>query len=112
MFHLPDHSLVLGAMMRIFITGGTGYIGSHCAALFLEHGHEVILYDNLHNSERDVVDRLQALSKNSISLIEGDIRDEPLVLNSLRVAKLMSCCIAQGSNPFQSLWLHQIYMTR
>ena len=87
MFHLPDHSLVLGAMMRIFITGGAGYIGSHCAALFLEHGHEVILYDNLHNSERDVVDRLQALSKNSISLIEGDIRDEPLVLNSLKSSK-------------------------
>ena len=87
MFHLPDHSLVLGAMMRIFITGGTGYIGSHCAALFLEHGHEVILYDNLHNSERDVVDRLQALSNNSISLIEGDIRDETLVLNSLKSSK-------------------------
>ena len=87
MFHLPDHSLVLGAMMRIFITGGTGYIGSHCAALFLEHGHEVTLYDNLHNSKPDIVDRLQALSKNSISLIEGDIRDEVLVLNSLKSSK-------------------------
>ena len=73
--------------MRIFITGGTGYIGSHCAALFLEHGHEVTLYDNLHNSERDVVGRLQTLSKNSISLIEGDIRDEALVLNSLKSSK-------------------------
>ena len=41
--------------MGIFITGGTGYIGSHCAALFSEQGHEVTLYDNLHNSERDVV---------------------------------------------------------
>jgi UDP-glucose 4-epimerase len=74
-------------MMRIFITGGTGYIGSHCAALFLEHGHQVTLYDNLHNSKPDVVDRLQALSKNFISLIEGDIRDEVLVLNSLKSSK-------------------------
>jgi UDP-glucose 4-epimerase len=73
--------------MRIFITGGTGYIGSHCAALFLGHGHEVTLYDNLHNSKSDVVDRLQALSKNSISLIEGDIRDEALVLKSLKSSK-------------------------
>ena len=73
--------------MRIFITGGTGYIGSHCAALFSEQGHEVTLYDNLHNSERDVVDRLQSLSKNSISLIEGDIRDEAFLFQSLKSSK-------------------------
>jgi len=73
--------------MRIFITGGTGYIGSHCAALFLGHGHEVTLYDNLHNSKPDVVDRLQVLSNNPISFIEGDIRDEVLVLNSLKTSK-------------------------
>jgi len=73
--------------MGIFITGGTGYIGSHCAALFSEQGHEVTLYDNLHNSERDVVGRLQTLSKNSISFIEGDIRDEALLLQSLKSSK-------------------------
>ena len=73
--------------MRIFITGGTGYIGSHCAALFSEQGYEVTLYDNLHNSERDVVDRLQSLSKNSISLIEGDIRDEAFLFQSLKSSK-------------------------
>ena len=73
--------------MRIFVTGGTGYIGSHCAALFSEQGFDVTLYDNLHNSERDVVDRLQSLSKNSISLIEGDIRDEALLFQSLKSSK-------------------------
>ena len=73
--------------MGIFITGGTGYIGSHCAALFSEQGHEVTLYDNLHNSERDVVDRLQILSKNPISFVEGDIRDEALLLQSLKSSK-------------------------
>ena len=73
--------------MGIFITGGTGYIGSHCAALFSEQGHEVTLYDNLHNSERDVVDRLQTLSKNPISFVDGDIRDEALLLQSLKSSK-------------------------
>ena len=73
--------------MGIFITGGTGYIGSHCAALFSEQGHEVTLYDNLHNSERDVVDRLQTLSKNPISFVEGDIRDEALLLQSIKSSK-------------------------
>jgi len=73
--------------MGIFITGGTGYIGSHCAALFSEQGFDVTLYDNLHNSERDVVDRLQTLSKNLISFVEGDIRDEALLLQSLKSSK-------------------------
>ena len=73
--------------MGIFITGGTGYIGSHCAALFLEQGHKVTLYDNLHHSERDVVDRLQTLSKNPISFVEGDIRNEALLLQSLKSSK-------------------------
>ena len=73
--------------MGIFITGGTGYIGSHCAALFSEQGFDVTLYDNLHNSDRDVVDRLQSLSKNPISFVEGDIRDEALLLQSLKSSK-------------------------
>lgn len=73
--------------MGIFITGGTGYIGSHCAALFSEQGYEVTLYDNLHNSERDVIDRLQTLTKNPISFVEGDIRDEALLLQSLKSSK-------------------------
>ena len=73
--------------MRIFITGGTGYIGSHCAVLFSEQGFDVTLYDNLHNSDRDVVHRLQSLTKNSISFIEGDIRDEALLFQSLKSSK-------------------------
>ena len=73
--------------MRIFITGGTGYIGSHCAALYAEKGHEVVLYDNLHNSELGVVDRLQGLGKDSISFIQGDIRDEEYLFQSLKRSK-------------------------
>ncbi|MEP3072482.1 MAG: NAD-dependent epimerase/dehydratase family protein, partial [Maricaulis sp.] len=41
---------------HILLTGGAGYIGSHCAAELLEHGHEVVILDNFSNARRDVVD--------------------------------------------------------
>jgi len=88
MFYLPDHSLVLGAMMRIFITVGTGSIGSHCTALFLEHGHGVAPYDNFHNSKLDVVDRFQDLIRGSISFIAGDVCDEKSLLKYLKIHRL------------------------
>jgi len=43
---------------KIIVTGGTGYIGSHTAVELIEKGYEVILIDNLHNSEAFVADRI------------------------------------------------------
>jgi len=40
---------------KIVVTGGTGYIGSHTAACLLEQGYEVILIDNLCNSDKTVL---------------------------------------------------------
>ena len=44
--------------MNVLITGGTGYIGSHTAVELLEHGHEVIIVDNLCNSSKEVVKKI------------------------------------------------------
>ena len=44
--------------MRVLLTGGMGFIGSHTAVSLLEAGHEPILYDNLSNADRSVVDRI------------------------------------------------------
>ena len=44
--------------MNVLITGGTGYIGSHTAVELLEHGHEVIIVDNLCNSSKEVVKKM------------------------------------------------------
>ena len=41
--------------MKILITGGTGYIGSHVAVQLLEKGHTVIIIDNLCNSKKIVI---------------------------------------------------------
>ena len=43
---------------KILVTGGTGYIGSHTAVELIDSGYEVVIIDNLHNSEAGVADRI------------------------------------------------------
>ena len=69
--------------MRILLTGGTGFIGSHTAALLLEAGHDVVLYDNLSNSRAEVVDRLERITGRRPVLVVGDIRDEEAMRRAL-----------------------------
>ena len=45
--------------MRILVTGGTGYIGSHTCVELIQNNHEVVIVDNLYNSSIDVLSRLQ-----------------------------------------------------
>jgi UDP-glucose 4-epimerase len=47
--------------MRILLTGGTGYIGSHTAITLSEAGHDVILLDNLYNSQFEVLARIEEI---------------------------------------------------
>lgn len=62
--------------MRIFITGGTGFIGSHTALLLAERGHSVVLFDNLSNSYGDVPERLRSLMPNGeFEFVQGDVLD-------------------------------------
>lgn len=71
--------------MNILLTGGTGYIGSHTAVVLIDAGHNVVLFDNLSNSRRDVVDRLKKITKQDIHFIEGDIRDTALLSKTIKV---------------------------
>lgn len=57
--------------MRILVTGGAGYIGSHMTLMLVEGGHEVAVLDNLSGGHRDAV--------LGVPLIEGDIGDESLL---------------------------------
>lgn len=61
--------------MNILLTGGMGFIGSHTAVVLLEVGHNVVLYDNLSNSNASVLDRLETITGRRPTFIEGDIRD-------------------------------------
>jgi UDP-glucose 4-epimerase len=60
---------------RIIVTGGTGYIGSHTAVELLEEGFEVILIDNLYNSEAEVADRIGQITGTRPQLGIFDICD-------------------------------------
>ncbi len=65
-------------MRTIFVTGGAGYVGSHCCKAFARAGWRVVVYDNLHRGWRD----LARFGR----LVEGDILDLPRLTAAMREA--------------------------
>ena len=65
--------------MNILLTGGAGYIGSHAAAVLTRLGHQVVVYDNLSNSSRVVLEKLAQITQQHIPFVEGDVRDTTLI---------------------------------
>ena len=67
-------------MNKILITGGAGFIGSNVAAFYLEKGHTVTLFDNLHRpGVSNNVDWLtKSFPKSLLKVVVGDIRDYPV----------------------------------
>ena len=63
-------------MKNILITGGAGYIGSHTAVELLNKNYNVIVYDNLSNSSRISIDRVEEITGKKISFYEADILDK------------------------------------
>jgi UDP-glucose 4-epimerase len=74
--------------VNILLTGGTGYIVSHTAVDLVEAGHKVVLFDNLSNSCRDVVGRLERITNQSIPFVEDDIRDTLLLSKTIKEKKV------------------------
>lgn len=66
-------------MAKILVTGGAGYIGSHTCVELLNAGYEVIVLDNLCNSAAESLNRVQQLTRKSLTFVEGDIRDVQLL---------------------------------
>ena len=61
--------------MRILVTGGLGYIGSHTCVELLNNGYEVIVVDNLYNSSLDVIDKIEQITGKKIKFYEADVCD-------------------------------------
>ncbi len=61
--------------MKVFITGGAGYIGSHTCVELLSAGHEVVVYDNLSNAHPSVMDRIAKITGKKLIFVRGDVRD-------------------------------------
>ncbi len=65
--------------MRVFVTGGAGYIGSHTLLQLLRQGHEVMVFDNYSNSSPEPLTRVRQLANKDFAIQEGDVRDEVLL---------------------------------
>ncbi len=62
--------------MKILVTGGTGYIGSHTSVELLNAGYEVIIVDNLVNSKKEVVDKIETITGKKVKFYENDVCDK------------------------------------
>lgn len=65
--------------MKILVTGGTGYIGSHTAIELLDNGYEVVIVDNLSNSKKEVLDRIKDITGKDVTFYEGNVCDKELL---------------------------------
>ena len=71
--------------MRILITGGTGYIGSHTAVSLLSRNHELFILDNFSNSSEDVLDKIKTITKKDFLSETCDIREKSKLIKIFSV---------------------------
>lgn len=61
--------------MKILVTGGAGYIGSHTCVELTEEGYEVVIVDNLYNASEKAVERIKEITGKDVVFYRADIRD-------------------------------------
>ena len=61
--------------MRVLVTGGAGYIGSHTCVELLTAGHQVVVIDNLSNSKEAALARVREIAGRSLAFVKADLRD-------------------------------------
>ena len=65
--------------MKILVTGGAGYIGSHTTVELLNAGYSVVMIDNFSNSKKDVLDKIKKITNKNFKFYEGDVCDESIM---------------------------------
>ena len=65
--------------MKILVTGGCGFIGSHTVCELLDNGYEVVIIDNLCNSKKEVISKIETITNKKVLFYEGDVRDKELL---------------------------------
>jgi UDP-glucose 4-epimerase len=81
-----------GVIMNILVTGGAGYIGSHTCLELLAAGHNVVIVDNLINSSREAVRRVEEIAGRTVVFFEVDLLDTVALEN-----------VFQNSQPFDGI---------
>tara|TARA_X000000950_G_scaffold289442_1_gene413532 strand:- start:11286 stop:12278 length:993 start_codon:yes stop_codon:yes gene_type:complete len=63
-------------LKNVFITGGAGYIGSHCAISLVKNGYSPIILDNFSNSNQSLINKIEKITKKKITFYNIDLRDK------------------------------------
>ena len=90
---------------KIIVTGGCGYIGSHTVIELLENGFEVVILDDLSNSNVQMLDRITKITGRKPEFVKVDLknltytqnvfrynRDADAVIHGLKIRKICRCC--------------------
>lgn len=78
--------------MKILVTGGAGFIGSHTVIELQQAGHEVVVIDNLYNASEKSLQRVQAITGKAVPFYKVDIRDRE-GLTKVMTEHQFDCCI-------------------
>lgn len=76
--------------MSILVTGGAGYIGSHTCVELLDAGYDVVVVDNLSNSSKESLDRVEKITGKTLKFYEADILDKEALENIFQQEKIDS----------------------
>ena len=74
-------------MIRVLLTGGAGFIGSHTCIRLQEQGYQVTILDNFINSSQESINRVKRLTGSEPTVYVGDVRDEAVIQNIFVEAK-------------------------
>lgn len=77
--------------MKVLLTGGAGFIGSHTAVELLNAGHDVVIVDNLYNSCEEVIARIEELGKRKVGFYNADITCREKLRDIFQKEKFDSC---------------------
>lgn len=67
--------------MKILVTGGAGFIGSHSVVELVNLGYDVVVFDNFTNSDESVIESIGTITNQKIDYVSGDIRDEKALVS-------------------------------
>lgn len=102
--------------MKILVTGGTGYIGSHTCVELLQKGCEVVIFDNLFNSKRDVVDKIESITGKQVKFYKADMLEKESMRpvfeeNTFDAVVHFAGLKAVGESVAKPLWYYQNNIT-
>jgi len=89
--------------MNILVTGGLGYIGSHTCVKLLESGYTPIIVDNLYNSKKSVLYRIEQITGKKPLFYYGDVVIEHFSILSLKKIILLALSILLVLKPLENL---------